>query len=158
MDVLLYREYICYNRRIDSHRCPKISMTFAQPNLTHAGVPLSPAAFSAWVARARPGQRLVYHRGLLLHERMPSSNALQPRDRVALVALAKRAMQAAEHGRVLLLQRRHGNSDYSYIAVKASGRAPARSVGAGTALLRTVTPPSTGPDHPATAKETSQCL
>jgi hypothetical protein len=37
-------------------------MTFAQPNRPPTGVSLSPAALSAWVARARPGERLVYHR------------------------------------------------------------------------------------------------
>jgi hypothetical protein len=114
--------------------------------------------FCDWLASAPPGQRLEYYRGLLAHDRVPSTKVLHERDRVTLAAVAKRAMQAAEDGRVLLLQRRHGNSDYSYIAVKASRRAPARSVGAGTALLRTVTPSSTGPDHPAMAKETSQCL
>ena len=36
--------------------------------------------------------------------------------------LARQALLAAEDGRVHLLQRRHGDGDYSYIAVKA--RAP----------------------------------
>jgi len=71
------------------------------------------------LATAQPGQRVEYYRGLLLHDRMPSSIALQPRDRIALVALAKGAMQAAADGRVLLVQRRHGDGDYSYIVVKA---------------------------------------
>jgi hypothetical protein len=85
--------------------------------------------FCDWLASAQPGQRVEYYRGLLLHDRMPSSTALQARDRVALVGLAKRAMQAAEDDRVLLLQRRHGDGDYSYIAVKASRRAPPNKAG-----------------------------
>ena len=62
MTVLLYRDYICYNGRIDSRWPSKISMTSAQPNRTDASVPLSVAAFSAWAARARPGEWLEYSR------------------------------------------------------------------------------------------------
>lgn len=75
--------------------------------------------FCDWLATAQSGQPVEYYRGLLLHDRMPSSTTLQPRDRIALVALAKRAAQAAADGRVLLVQRRHGDADYSYIAVRA---------------------------------------
>jgi hypothetical protein len=78
--------------------------------------------FCDWLASAQPGQSVEYYRGPLLYDRVPSTNALQPRDRVALVALAKREMQAAEDGRMRLVQRRHGEGDYSYIAVKARQR------------------------------------
>lgn len=72
-----------------------------------------------WLAGAPPGQQFEYYRGLLAYDRMPSAEVLQPHDRVGLVALAKRAMQAAEDGRVALVQRKHGESDYSYIAIKS---------------------------------------
>jgi hypothetical protein len=49
---------------------------------------------------------------------MPSAKALPEPDRLVLVALAQRAMQLAENGRVLLVQRRHGEGDYSYTAIK----------------------------------------
>jgi hypothetical protein len=75
--------------------------------------------FCDWLAGAQPGQQFEYCRGLLAYDRMPSAEVLQPRDRVALVALAKRAMQAAEDRRVSLVQRRQGECDYSYIAIKS---------------------------------------
>lgn len=75
--------------------------------------------FCDWLAGAQPGQQFEYYRGLLAYDRMPSAEVLQPHDRAALVALAKRAMQVAEDGRVSLVQRRHGESDYSYIAIKS---------------------------------------
>jgi hypothetical protein len=78
--------------------------------------------FCDWLASARAGQQLEYYRGLLAHDRVPSTKVLPERDRVALTALAKRAMQAAPGGRVHLVQRRHGDGDYSYIAVKSSVR------------------------------------
>ena len=78
--------------------------------------------FCDWVADALPGERLEYHRGLLGHDRMPSAKALSEPDRLVLVALAKRAMQLAESGRVLLVQRRHGEGDYSYTAIRTRRR------------------------------------
>ena len=41
------------------------------------------------------------------------------RDRLRLIALARQALIAAEDGRVHLIQRRHSDGDYSYIAVLA---------------------------------------
>jgi hypothetical protein len=76
-------------------------------------------ALCDWIASARPGERVEYYRGLLARDRMPSAQALTDRDRLGLVALAKRAMQVAEDGGVVLVQRRHGDGDYSYIAVRA---------------------------------------
>jgi hypothetical protein len=75
-----------------------------------------------WVANARPGHRVEYFRGLLGHDRMPSAKALPEHERLALVALAKRVMQLAEDGRVLAVQRRHGDGCYSYIAIKTRHR------------------------------------
>jgi hypothetical protein len=75
--------------------------------------------FCDWLAGAQPGQQFEYYRGLLAYDRMPSAEVLEPRDRIALVALAKRAMQVAEVRRVSLVLRRHGENDYSDIAIKS---------------------------------------
>ena len=83
---------------------------------------ISEEQFCDWIADALPGQRLEYHRGLLGCDRMPSAKALPEPDRLSLVALAKRALQLAEGGRVLLVQRRHGDGDYSYTAIKTRRR------------------------------------
>lgn len=79
-----------------------------------------------WVANARPGHRVEYFRGLLAHDRMPSAKALPEHERLALVALAKRVMQLAEDGRVLAVQRRHGDGCYSYLAIKTRHRRAGR--------------------------------
>ena len=89
---------------------------------------LSPTAFFAWLERAEPGQRLAYHRGLLLRDRSPASK-LAGGDRRALARIADAVFQAAEQGRVLLVQRRHGPFDFSYLAIKA-GRAATAGAGA----------------------------
>ena len=74
----------------------------------------------AWAARAAPGDVIEYHRGHLAQDRNRSPSGLSRAacihlDRTANVALA---MEAA--GQVLLVQRRHGDGDYSYLAVIAS--------------------------------------
>ena len=84
----------------------------------------TPDDFCGWLAIAMPGSASVYYRGHLGRDRCRSTTALSERDRQALIALARQALLAGEADRVDLLQRRHGDGDYSYIAVKA--RAPGR--------------------------------
>ena len=89
---------------------------------------ITPEGFCSWLARAMAGDATVYYRGHIGRDRCRSTTALSERDRQALVTLARQALLAAEDGRVHLLQRRHGDGDYSYLAVKARalGRQAAR--------------------------------
>ena len=82
-------------------------------------LPVTPDDFCGWLAMATPGSASVYYRGHLGRDRCRSTTTLSERDRQALIALARQALLAAENRRVHLLQRRHGDGDYSYIAVKA---------------------------------------
>jgi hypothetical protein len=100
-------------------------MTSAQLNQTQGGVPLSLATFRAWLARAKPGERLEYHRGLLGLDRVKSASSLKEAERRKLAAVADHALALADQGKLHLLQERHGDGDYSYCAVS---RAPARSI------------------------------
>ena len=86
---------------------------------TDTALPVTPDEFCGWLAMAMPGTATLYHRGHLGRDRCRSTTALSERDRQGLIALARQALLAAEDGRVHLLQRRHGDGDYSYIAVKA---------------------------------------
>jgi len=99
------------NRR-DADRCAATAL------------PVTPDDFCGWLAMATPGNATVYHRGHLGRDRCRSTTALSERDRQWLIALSRQALLAAEADRVHLLQRRHGDGDYSYIAVKA--RVPER--------------------------------
>jgi hypothetical protein len=100
-------------------------MTSAQLNRTQAGVPISIAAFRAWLTRAKPGERLQYHRGLLALDRVKGTSPLGEPERRRLTALAEHASALAGGGKLHLLQQRHGDADYSYWAV---ARAPARPI------------------------------
>ena len=67
---------------------------------------------------------------------MPSSNTFREPERKSLVAVARRAIQAAEDGLVHLVQRRHGPGDYSYLAIKARVGRPGRLIPAGATAGR----------------------
>ena len=88
-------------------------------------------AFCHWLADAAPGTSLTYFRGHLAFDRMPSTSPFPEPERKRLVAVANRALQMAEDGRVHLVQRRHGPQHYSYIAVKARRRLTGPVVPAG---------------------------
>jgi hypothetical protein len=77
--------------------------------------------FLAWLQRADPGASLEYYRGFLIRDRSPESH-LPEESRRALAKVANAALDAAERGRVHLVQRRNRAFDYSYLAIKA-GRA-----------------------------------
>lgn len=75
--------------------------------------------FCDWLVDAMPGATLAYYRGHLGRDRMPSAKVLAEPLRRQVVEMAGRVHQAAVEKRIYLLQRRHGENDYSYVAIKA---------------------------------------
>jgi hypothetical protein len=76
--------------------------------------------FESWLRQAAPGARIVYHRGYLALDRARGSSKLSEMSRRELAAVATLAMELAVRGQLHLLQRRHEDGDYSYLAVVAS--------------------------------------
>jgi hypothetical protein len=72
-----------------------------------------------WLIDADPGDRIVYYRGHLVHDRVPSGKVLNLRARADLNAVARRVMMLAGEGLVIPVQKRIGREDFLYIAVKA---------------------------------------
>ena len=99
-------------------------MTSAQLNRTRVGGPLSMATFRAWLARAKPGERLQYHQGFLVCDRTAGSE----QDRRRLRAVADAMREAAAAGKVHLIQRRDGPCNFAYFAIKASAASQPRGV------------------------------
>ena len=100
-------------------------MISAHLNRTQPGVPLSLGTFRAWLAGARPGERLKYHRGLLAIDRIKGTRSRKVAECRTLAAVADHALALADRGELHLIQERHGNGDYSYWAV---ARGPAVSI------------------------------
>jgi hypothetical protein len=76
-------------------------------------------AFVDWLIDARPGHRIIYYRGHLAHDRMPSARVMDNRSRAVVHTVSNRVMTSADKGLVLPVQQRLGPGDYLYIAVKA---------------------------------------
>lgn len=86
-----------------------------------------------WLGQASPGDTLQYHRGYLAIDRDPIHERLPKKDREELGRLSDRAHWAAERGLAHLLQRRHGECDYSYLII-----ARPRSKAAAATILATL--------------------
>ena len=81
--------------------------------------------FEAWFRKATAGAHIEYHRGNLGIDRQRISSPFSERCRHEFAAIADRALALAEAGRLFLVQERHGDNDFSYIAVMATS-APVR--------------------------------
>jgi hypothetical protein len=77
---------------------------------------------TAWLGRARPGDRVVYHQGFLAVDCCGCASSLQERERHRLDALATAARAAAAAGLVHLLQERLGVGRFGYLAVRSFER------------------------------------
>lgn len=110
-----------------------------------------------WLLDARPGDRIVYFRGFLGLDRCKTGRIEDTARRRQLVAVANRIMAAAEQGLVIPVQKRIGEEDALYIAVRtlsalrprsrgcdaSSGRGNQRTVSAGNeASVTTAVPAS----------------
>ncbi|MCQ4159218.1 hypothetical protein NON00_04685 [Roseomonas sp. GC11] len=80
-------------------------------------LPLTEAAFCGWCGLALPGDRLVYHRGFLAVEISPLSFLRPEPERRELLRVAQRALKLAEAGLLHLVQQRHDEEDFSYLAI-----------------------------------------
>ena len=85
--------------------------------------PLTADSFCRWLGRAVPGDRIEYHRGFLGCDRDPENSARPASERRRIDDLAEQVQSLAVAGLVGLVQRRYGDADYSYLAVKMRRRA-----------------------------------
>lgn len=74
--------------------------------------------FISWLGRSRPGDRVVYHQGLLMKDRQFTANG-KPSLHTATSTYAKSVMSAADAGMVMLFQKRLDEDTCDYIAVRA---------------------------------------
>ena len=78
-----------------------------------------------WLGSALTGDKLTYHRGFLTNDCHPSTSQLPKHQRTELARVARRAWAANEMGLAVLVQRRHGPKDYTYIIIaRIKPRAP----------------------------------
>jgi hypothetical protein len=76
--------------------------------------------FTRWATHAKRNDRIVYYKGLLMRDRQLNENLLGNKEGdIPQFRTANKALEFSDLGIVKLFQKRHGEGDYSYIAVKA---------------------------------------
>ena len=73
-------------------------------------------AFSNWINKSRKGEQLSYYRGYIVD---PTIQRIAPtNDRVRVKKFQRQVMDAYDSNLITLVQKRHGNLDYEYIAIR----------------------------------------
>ena len=74
--------------------------------------------FMAWFAKAAPGEKIEYHRGHLVIDRVNGFSSLSEKARRELHAIASHVASLADEGRLVLAQRHLDEGEFSYLAIK----------------------------------------
>ena len=77
---------------------------------------LSIKRFEEWINKSRKGDKVTYYRGYIMAPHLQKFSPTTDDRRVN--SLKNRVQNAYNHYLVTLVQRRHGDLDYEYIAVR----------------------------------------
>ena len=77
---------------------------------------LSIKKFEEWLTKSRKGDKISYYRGYIMAPHLQKFSPTTDDRRVN--SLKRRVMHAYDSSIVTLVQRRHGDLDYEYIAVR----------------------------------------
>ena len=79
-------------------------------------------AFQNWISKSRKGEKLSYYRGYIVD---PTIQRIAPtNDRVRVDKFRRQVMNAYDDNLVTLVQKKHGNLDYEYIAIRKNSLTP----------------------------------
>ena len=76
---------------------------------------ISLKAYTNWINKAPKTARITYYRGYLCD---PKLGSISPSDNTRVFRLRKLVQDSQEDKLVTLVQKRHGDFDYEYIAVR----------------------------------------
>ena len=77
---------------------------------------LSIKRFEEWINKSKKGDKVTYYRGYIMAPHLQKFSPTTDERRVN--SLKKRVQNAYDRSLVTLVQRRHGDLDYEYIAVR----------------------------------------
>jgi hypothetical protein len=77
---------------------------------------LSIKRFEEWINKSKKGDKVTYYRGYIMAPHLQKFSPTTDDRRVN--SLKKRVQNAYNHNLITLVQRRHGDLDYEYIAVR----------------------------------------
>jgi hypothetical protein len=77
--------------------------------------------FEAWLRKANRGDEFIYHKGFLMTDRasfFQLGGTVMSIPNVDIDKTAKLAMEASDNNQVCLVQRKLGEAEYEYVALK----------------------------------------
>ena len=77
---------------------------------------MSLKAYDTWLNKARPGNTITYYRGYLCDPYLQPISPTIDRDRVK--RLGKEVYKSADDNLVTLVQKKHADFDYEYMAIR----------------------------------------
>ena len=77
---------------------------------------MSLKAYSTWLNKAMPGNRITYYRGYLCDPYLQPISPTIDRDRVKRLGMV--VYRSSDDNLVTLVQKKHADFDYEYMAVK----------------------------------------
>ena len=77
---------------------------------------LSIKKFEDWITKSRKGDKIIYYRGYIMAPHLQKFSPTTDERRVG--SLKRRVMHAYNSSVVTLVQKKHGDLDYEYIAVR----------------------------------------
>ena len=77
---------------------------------------LSIKRFEEWINKSKKGDKVTYYRGYIMAPHLQKFSPTSDDRRVS--SLKKRVQRAYDNSLVTLVQKRHGDLDYEYIAVR----------------------------------------
>jgi hypothetical protein len=77
---------------------------------------ISRTKFDEWLNKSKPGDKITYYRGYIMGPHLQKYSPTSDERRVR--AIKNYAYKAYEHNVVTLIQKKHDDFDYEYIAVR----------------------------------------
>ena len=77
---------------------------------------ISRTKFDEWINKSKPGDKITYYRGYIMAPQLQKFSPTTDERRVN--SLKKRVQHAYDNNIITLVQKRHGDLDYEYIAVR----------------------------------------
>ena len=83
---------------------------------SHKTIMISRTKFDEWINKSKPGDKITYYRGYIMGPHLQKYSPTSDERRVR--AIKSYAYKAYEHNVVTLVQKKHGEFDYEYMAMR----------------------------------------
>ena len=77
---------------------------------------ISRTKFDEWINKSKPGDKITYYRGYIMGPHLQKYSPTSDERRVR--AIKSYVYKAYEHNVITLVQKKHGDFDYEYIAMR----------------------------------------